>query len=406
MAVPAFLHPFARPSQTEFTSIVRGEGAVVWDVQGNRYVDALASLWFCGVGHGRTEIADAVARQLGTLAAFHAFERFTNEPADELCRTLAALAPMAGARVFLTSSGSEAVDSAMKLARMAQVRAGHPERTLVVSRNHGYHGVTYGGMTVQGLPLNKEGFGPGVGDVEQVDHGDIEDAARLFADRGERVAAVIAEPVIGAGGVYPPAPGYLEGLRRLCDDHGAYLILDEVITGFGRLGSWWGAERFDIRPDLVTFAKGVTSGYQPLGGVILAPSVTGPLEEDPSFVLRHGHTYSGHPAACVAALAVIDILRREELAARAVAIGERLGAGLGALVDDGVLASVRGDRGMWAGVLADDRAVEVRDEMMRRGVIARFLGTSAIAFCPPLVIGDDDLDRCVEALHDAVTGLP
>ena len=156
----------------------------------------------------------------------------------------------------------------------------------------------------------------------------------------------------------------------------------------------------------MTFAKGVTSGYQPLGGVILAPSVTGPLEEDPTFVLRHGHTYSGHPAACVAALAVIDILRREELAARAVAIGERLGAGLGALVDDGVLASVRGDRGMWAGVLADDRAVEVRDEMMRRGVIARFLGTSAIAFCPPLVIGDDDLDRCVEALHDAVTGLP
>ena len=406
MTVPDFLHPFARPGaqREDFTTIVRGEGAVVWDAEGNRYVDALASLWFCGVGHGRRTIAEAIGRQAGTLAAFHAFERFTNEPAERLCGELAAIAPMDGARVFLTSSGSEAVDSAMKLSRMAHVCAGHPERTIIVGRTNAYHGVTYGGLSAQGLPLNQQGFGPLLDDVEHVDHADVEDAARLFTEKGDRIAAVIAEPVIGAGGVLPPAPGYLEGLRRLCDDHGAHLILDEVICGFGRLGSWWGADRYGIRPDLITFAKGVTSGYVPLGGVLLAPAVHEALASDPAFLLRHGHTYSGHATACAAALEVLDILRTEELADRASHIGERLGAGLGALVGDGLLLDARGDHGIWAAVVPDDRAVEVRDGMMARGVISRYLGTSVVALCPPLVIEDDDLDRCVESMHEALVG--
>jgi adenosylmethionine-8-amino-7-oxononanoate aminotransferase len=402
VTVPRFLHPFARPASSDFTTIVRGEGAAVWDRDGNRYVDALASLWFCNVGHGRRSIADAIGEQAATLAAYHAFERFTNEPAERLTELLSSIAPMPEARVFLTTSGSEAVDSAMKLVRIAHVRAGRPERTLIVSRNNGYHGVTYGATTAQGLPLNKEGFGPGVGDVVQVDHEDIEDAARLFAEQGDRIAAFVAEPVQGAGGVHPPAPGYLEGLRRLCDDHGAYLVLDEVICGFGRLGAWWGADRFGIRPDAVTFAKGVTSGYQPLGGVLLGRAVTEPLESDPTFLLRHGHTYSGHPTACAAALEAIDILRREELLARAAHIGRRLEDGLRAMVADGVLADARGDHGMWAAVLPNEDAVAVRDGMMRRGVIARFLGTSLIAICPPLVIEDADVDRILEALHESL----
>jgi adenosylmethionine-8-amino-7-oxononanoate aminotransferase len=404
--VGPFLHPFARPASDDFTTIVRGEGAAVWDADGNRYVDALAALWFCGIGHGRASVADAIGAQARTLAAFHTFERFTNEPVEALTATLAELAPMPDARVFLTSSGSEAVDSAMKLARIAHVCAGHPERTIIVSRNHGYHGVTFGGTAAQGLPLNKQGFGPLVGDVVQVDHDDIEDAARYFAEHGDRIAAVIAEPVIGAGGVLPPAPGYLEGLRRLCDDHGAFLIADEVICGFGRLGSWWGADRFGFRPDLVTFAKGVTSGYQPLGGVLVGAAVRAPLEADATFLLRHGHTYSGHPTACAAAVEVIDILRREELLARAPRIGERLGTGLQALVDDGLLDEARGEGAIWAAVVPGERAAAVRDGMMARGVIARFLGTSVVAFCPPLVIDDADLDRCVEALHDALVETP
>jgi putrescine---pyruvate transaminase len=395
----AFLHPFARPASDDFVTIVQGEGAVVWDDAGNRYVDALGSLWYCTVGHGRTEIVDAVAQQLRTLDSFHTFDRFTNPAVEAAAETVAGLAPIEQARVFFTSSGSEAVDSAIKLARLAHHQAGNPERRLVVSRTLAYHGVTYGGMTAQGLPLNKEGFGPGVEGVVQVAHDDLTEAAQLFAERGDEVAMVIAEPVIGAGGVHPPTPGYLEGLRRLCDEHGAFLCLDEVICGFGRLGAWWGADHFGIRPDLVTFAKGVTSGYQPLGGVVLGRRLLDPLESDAAFILRHGHTYSGVPAPAAAAVANIGIIRREGLLERAGPIGERLSKGLQALD----VAEVRGDGAIWAVRLPEGRAaLDVREAMMQAGVIARPLGTDTIAFCPPLVISDDDVDRCVSSLAAAL----
>jgi adenosylmethionine-8-amino-7-oxononanoate aminotransferase len=403
MTVPRFLHPYARPAADDFTTIVRGSGALVWDSEGNRYIDALASLWFCGIGHGRAEVAEPVAAQLRELAAFHAFDRFTTPAADELCDRLASLAPMPDARVFLTSSGSEAVDSAIKLARAAFAASGSPERTLVVSRQHAYHGVTYGGLSAQGLPLSKQGFGPLLDDVVQVDHESTDEVGALFETHGDRVALVIAEPVIGAGGVIPPAPGYLERLRALCDAYGALLCFDEVICGFGRLGAWWGASRYGVVPDLVTFAKGVTSGYVPLGGVLVGPAARARLEADESFVLRHGHTYSGHAAACVAAMAVLDVLEAEALPARAAGIGDVLGGGLRSLVDDGVLAGSRGDHAIWAALLDEGvDAVRVRDELMGRGVIARALGASTIAFCPPLVIEESDLGRCVDALGESV----
>jgi putrescine---pyruvate transaminase len=403
MTVPAFLHPFAKPTATDFIRIVSGEGAQVIDDKGNRYIDAMASLWYCNVGHGRTEIVSAVTEQMTRLEAFHTFERFTNEPADAFCEHLVGLAPFPDARVFLTSSGSEAVDSAMKLSRLAHAVAGQPERTVIVSRKPSYHGVTYGGTTLTGLPPNQEHFGPLVGHVVQVGKDDLDAMAALFAERGQEIAAVIAEPVIGAGGVHPPTPGYLEGLRRLCDEHGAYLIFDEVICGFGRLGAWWGAEHFNVRPDLLTFAKGATSGYLPLGGVLLGRDIRARLESAPSLVLRHGHTYSGHPTACAAGLAALEITRRERLLDLASRVGQRLSTGLDQVAKDGLVAEVRGDGAVWAvGLHPDHDAAVVRDRMLAEGVIPRPIGTSTIAFCPPLVISDAEVDRCVEVLTRAL----
>jgi adenosylmethionine-8-amino-7-oxononanoate aminotransferase len=400
------LHPFAKPTATDFLRIVSGQGAIVTDDHGRRYVDAMGSLWYCNVGHGRAEIADAVAGQLRKLAAFHTFEMFTNDPADQLCEELVAIAPVSAARIFLTSSGSEAVDSAIKIARLAHALRGEPQRQVIVSRRPSYHGVTYGGLAATGLPLNQEHFGPMLPDVVQTPHDDLAAVEAVFAERGDQIAAVIAEPVIGAAGVYPPVPGYLEGLRRLCDQHGAWLILDEVICAFGRLGAWWGAERFGVRPDLVTFAKAVTSGYVPLGGVVVGGPVRRVLESDPALVLRHGHTYSGHPAACAAGLAALAITRREGLLERAPKIGERLASRLRSLADDGHIAEVRGDGAVWAaGLHADTDAAAVRDRMLTTGVIARPIGTATVSFCPPLVISDDDVDRCVTSLETAITEL-
>jgi putrescine---pyruvate transaminase len=402
-AVPAFLHPFAQVSATDFITIVEGEGARVRDASGRDYVDAMASLWYCNVGHGRAEVADAVAGQMRRLAAFHTFEKFTNEPADALAERLARLAPVAGSRIFFTSSGSEAVDSALKIARLAHAARGEGDRQIVISRQPSYHGVTYGGLAATGLPANQQGFGAMLPDVVQTPKDDLDAVADVFARNPGRVAAVIAEPVIGAGGVHPPVDGYLEGLRALCDEHGAWLMLDEVICGFGRLGSWWGAQRFGVRPDLSTFAKGVTSGYQPLGGVVVGPAVLDALAADPELVLRHGHTYSGHPSACAAAMACIDITEREGLLDRAGKIGQRLSGGLRGLHDDGRVAEVRGDGAVWAvGLVEGMHAPSVRDHMLTAGVIARPIGTDTIAFSPPLVITDDELDRCVGALDGAL----
>ena len=399
------LHPFAKPAAAagSFTTMVRGEGALVFDSQGRRYVDAMASLWHCNVGHARPEVAAAVARQLSELETYHCFERFSNPRAEELAGRLVALAPVPGSRVFFTSGGSEAVDTALKLSRMAHALRGEPERTVVVSRVPSYHGVNYGGTALTGLPLNREGFGPGVGDVVQVDKDDLDAVRAVFEQFPGRVAAVFAEPVIGAGGVWPPAPGYLEALRALCDEHGAHLVLDEVICGFGRLGSWFGGQHYGVRADLTTFAKGVTSGYVPLGGVLMAPSVHEALSADPSFVLRHGYTYSGHATACAAALACLAITEAEDLLKRATLIGERVGPPLQALLDDGRLADVRGVGGVW-GVSVPDGVdpFAVRDRMLDAGVVVRPIAPATLALCPPLVISDDELDEVVAALRTAL----
>ena len=403
MSRTAFLHPFARPLADEFLCLVRGDGALVYDDAGREYVDAMASLWFCAAGHGRTEIADAVGTQLRTLAAFHSFDRFTNLPAERLCQRLVELAPMPDARVFLTSSGSEAIDSALKIVRAARAVGGEPHRQRVVTVEGAYHGVTYGGLALGGLPMNQEHFGAMVPDVVQVPRNDAAAVAAVLAEAGDQVAAVLVEPVLGAGGVHPPDEGYLAELRRLCDAAGAWLVLDEVISGFGRLGSLWGAQRYGVEPDAVVFAKAVTSGYVPLGGVLVGRAVRERLEADPAFVLRHGHTFSGHPGACAAALANLEVLDREQLMERVPELGAKLSGGLRELVADGLVDSVRGEGAVWAvGLHEGADATEVHSAMIADGVIARPLGPSTVAFCPPYVLTDSQLDRILTALRRAL----
>ncbi|NDF32387.1 MAG: aspartate aminotransferase family protein [Acidimicrobiia bacterium] len=289
----AFLHPFAKPTKSDFITLVRGQGAVVYDDRGNEYVDGMASLWYCAVGHGRSDIADAIGRQARTLAAYSTFDPFTNAPAEQLAEVLVDIAPMADSRVFFTSSGSEAVDTAMKLSRLAHIQAGHPERTLIISRQRGYHGTAYGGTSAQGIAPNREGYAPYVGDVVQVPADDVEALASLMSERASTIAAVLVEPIQGAGGVFPPSEGYLESVRRLCDQHGAHLIYDEVISGFGRLGHWFAAHRYGVRPDMVTFAKAVTSGYQPLGGESEGDHLT-PIPQLVGAIGRHVQKIGDH----------------------------------------------------------------------------------------------------------------
>ena len=396
----AFLHPFSPPARSNWVSIVRGAGAKVFDSDGNAYVDGLASLWYCQIGHGRRDMADAIAEQVATLEAFHTFAPYTNPWAEELARVIVERSPLPEGRAFLTSSGSESVDSVIKIARLAQRLAGHPERHIIVARSHGYHGVTYGGMTAQGLEANRTGFGALVPGVVHVPHHDIVELERVFSEHAGEIAAVLTEPIQGAGGVHPPAPGFMERARALCDGAGAYLVLDEVICGFGRLGAWFGSQTLGVQPDLITFAKGVSSGYLPVGGVVLSRPIAALLEADESFVLRHGFTYSGHPTVCRAALESIRIIEREELLSRAGWIGERLGGALQGMLPEGHLVEVRGSHGIWGAQLtADHDAAAIRDAMLDHGVIARPLPGNVIAWCPPLVITDAEIDQCMSAFR-------
>ena len=398
----AFLHPFAKPTQDRFIRIERGEGALVWDESGRELVDGMASLWYNAIGHGREEMADAIAAQVRKLGAYSTFDPFTNEPAETLAEELRQIAPTPNARVFFTSSGSESIDTVMKLARMAHVQAGQPQRKLIISRTRGYHGVAYGGTSAQGIAAYKENFGPFVDEVVQVPAEDIEAVATLMSQRSNEVAAIITEPVQGAGGVHPPPDGYLQSLRKLCDQHGAYLIFDEVITGYGRTGSWFAAHHYGVSPDFATFAKGITSGYVPLGGVFVGIAPTAALENNPDFFLTHGFTYSGHPTACAAGLKNLEIIRREGLVDRAKHIEARLGGGLQALAADGVIESARGVGGMWAlGLRPDQDAKAMRDHMLNTShVIVRALA-DGLVMCPPLVIRDEHMDRLVDAVAAA-----
>lgn len=401
----AFLQPFGKPAVPSERVLVRADGVRVYDTMGREYIDGLGSLWYCQVGHNRSEIIEAVHDQLNVLATYNSFAPFSLEIAEKAAARIAEVSPFQDPRVFLCCSGSESIDTALKIARLIPQLKGEPDRQIIARRTRGYHGVNLGGTSLQGIAPNRENWGDLLPHVVEIDPDDIESAARLFAESGERIAAVLCEPMQGAGGVFPPTENYLRRLRELCDSNGALLIFDEVISGFGRTGSWFASQTYDVSPDLITFAKGVTSGYQPVGGVLISRGVADVMEADPDFLFRHGYTYSGHPAGSAAVIANIDLMEKEGLVERANHVGQRLSAGLHALAGDGALAQVRGIGGVWAGQLADgttyDRSCAIRETMLDNGVIARPIGDS-IAFCPPLIISDADIDVCIDVLADAI----
>ena len=293
---PALLPPFGKPGSPGYRNLVKSEGVRLWDDQGNEYIDGLGSLWLCQVGYGREEIVQAVTDQLSTMVYNH-FPPWGYDIAEQAAARIVGVSPLDDGRVYLCCSGSEAIDSAFKIARATAQLKGEPDRQIILRRGRGYHGVNVGGTSIQGIAPNREGWGDLMPHVMEIDPDNIESAASIFAEHGPNIAAVVTEPVQGAGGVFPPTEGYLEHLRDMCTRNGSLLVLDEVITGFGRTGSWFAAQTYGVTPDLITFAKGVTSGYQPLGGVIVSRGVCDVLEADPDFMLRHGHTYSAHPAA-------------------------------------------------------------------------------------------------------------
>jgi adenosylmethionine-8-amino-7-oxononanoate aminotransferase len=407
MSVPPVLHPFAVPARpaSQFDEIVRGEGCRVWDAQGRSYLDGTASLWYCAVGHGRSEIIDAVTAQMQQLEAYHTFARFTNRPQERLAELLLELRPIDDARVMFTCGGSEAVDTALKLARAGHNIAGDGGRTVVLSRHYAYHGVMLGGTSAGGLPANRDPFGPLMNDFFQVERDSLDAMRAAVAYHGpERIAAIISEPVLGAGGVFPSPPGYLQGLRELCDESGALLILDEVITGFGRLGSWFGSHHYDVVPDLMTFAKAITSGYLPLGGVVVGPRVRASLEADERYLLAHGGTYAGHPTCCAAGVANIELMCAERLPERARTAGARLRAGLERLSERPEIREIRGEGLMQAIALEPPlTAGALTDALLARGVVGRGLPyANSVAFSPPLIIDDAEIDELLAATDAAL----
>jgi putrescine---pyruvate transaminase len=410
MSTPLW-HPFAAMGKVDGHELVlvRGRGSTVWDADGNAYVDATAGLWFANVGHGRTEIAEAAAAQLRTLAAHHVFGDHANEPALELAGRLAALAPIPDAAVFFGTGGGDAVDTAAKIVRRHWTLVGEPQRTVIVSRRFAYHGTNAYGTSLSGIPAVRDGYGTLVGDVAEVAHDDPADLERALDELGDRAAAFIGEPMIGAGGVFPPPDGYWPEIERICRERGVLLISDEVISGFGRLGRWFGCERYAFRPDLITCAKGISSGYLPLSATIVSGDVRAPFWDDSAPPFLHGSTYAGHPAACAAALVNLDIIEREGLVERAARLEPMLAELLEPLQDENGVAEVR-SAGLAAAVELDGSVLEadpgaplaVTLAARRHGVLTRALRGVALQISPPLVVTEDELATIAAAVTAGV----
>jgi putrescine---pyruvate transaminase len=416
--------------------VVRGEGCELITEDGRRLIDGSAGLWTVNLGHGREDLIEAATRQLSQLAYASTFGGVSSPPAIELAERIAELAPGDLNGVFLVSGGSEANETAVKLARRHWIRNEQRSKSIVIAHDRGYHGLAGLTTNLTRLAPYHDDFGRDAADVVEVpapytyrcDAGvpcDPETclvcsgaalASRIEELGADRVAAVIVEPVFGSGGVIVPPSGYLRRVREVCDRFDVLMIADEVITGFGRTGSWFGVERDGVVPDMITFAKGVTSGYVPLGGVIVADPLWEELrdpERAPGF-LMHGFTFSGHPVACAVALANIEAIEREDMLARvreASASLARLAEPLADLPDVGELRQAglmlgvelvrdRETRERWPAALGRGRSAAT--EARERGLLTRGLLDDIICLAPPFTISEPQLRRSIEILGAAI----
>ncbi len=424
------IHPqhFA-PDHADPLVFVEGRGAVLRDADGREFLDGLACLWNVNVGHGRAELAEAAAEQMRALAFATAYVGYTNPPASLLADRLVRMSYPNLSGVYFTTSGGESNESAFKIARYYWKRRGKPGKVKVISRVHAYHGVTFAAMSATGIPSFHRMFAPLVPEFLHVpppypyrqEEDPVEALERaILREEPDTVAAFIAEPVIGAGGVIPPTPDYFPRVRDVCNRYEVLLIADEVITGFGRTGRWFALHHWGVKPDLVSFAKGVTSAYLPLGGVMMSREIHETILEAPAAErFMHAGTYSAHPTCCAVALRNLDILERENLVERARVMGERLLQGLQSLRDLPVVGDVRG-LGLMCGVeLVEDRATKapalgmgarVLWEARKRGLVTRMrvgqggdhpIGDT-ILLAPPLVVTEEQIDRIVAILRDSI----
>jgi adenosylmethionine-8-amino-7-oxononanoate aminotransferase len=429
------VHPLHHPKDHEHPIlVVEGRGEMLIDADGKQYIDGLSSLWNVNAGHGRKELADAAAAQMAKLSFASAYVGASNIPSIRLAEKLTKLAYPSTSGVYFTTAGAESNESAFKIARYYWKLRGKPEKVKIFSRIHAYHGLTMAAMSATGIAAYHKMFGPLVPNFLQVPApypyrwpgnddpgiGAAEAFEQAILKEGpETVAAIIAEPVMGAGGVIVPPATYFPRLREICDHHGILLIADEVITGFGRTGRWFALGHWGVEPDLVSFAKGVTSAYLPLGGVLISRKVHKVMLEAPADQkFMHAATYSGHPACCAVALRNIEIIEQENLVERAAVVGRRLLAGLESLLDLPTVGDVRG-LGMMCGVeLVESKKTRapaiglggrVAREALSRGLIIRLRAGTAdpaigdtICVAPPLMTPHETIDRIVDILRASI----
>lgn len=427
------IHPLHHPADhANPVLFVTGTGATVTDSEGKTYIDGLSALWNVAIGHGRTELADAAAEQMKDLAYFTCYAGATHIPGIRLAKRLSELAPRALNHTFFTSGGAVSNDSAFKTARYYWGVQGRASKVKIISRRHAYHGVTMGAMNATGIESYANLFESKLPDFLHVDApypyrynpgtsglSCGESAARsleeaILREGPDTVAAFIGEPVIGAGGVIVPPDDYWPRVRAICTKYDVLLIADEVITGFGRIGHWFGLSQWAVEPDMITFAKGITSGYLPLGGLIVSDAVFGAIETaPPDKKWNHSFTYSAHPTCCAVALRNLELMEQEQLIERGARMGERLLAGLRTLTDLDSVGEVRGIGLMAAVELVRERGdrtsfeasrkvgAKVVQEMLANGVYTRCRG-DIINFAPPLVITEAEIDRMVAVTRRAI----
>ena len=388
--------------------INRGEGTYVVDTEGNRYFDACAGLWHTNVGHSRKEIALTAAQQIEQLETFHMFGRFLNDKALELGDVVADLVPIDDPKIIFNSGGGDAVDLACKLARRYWQLQGRQSKKFILSRENAYHGLHGFGTSLAGLEFNRAGFGTEslIPETARASFTDLAAVEATITEIGaENIAAIISEPIIGAGGLYPPEPGYLEGLNALARRYDILFIVDEVITGFGRTGSWFATQRWGLSPDMITMAKGITSGYAPLGAVAVAPRVWQPFfEEGPeSPIFRQGITYSGHALSCAIALRNIEILKDEQLVQRAGALESVLASELEPLREHPLVADVRVCGFLGAVQLVSEHpGAGVADALIERGIITRVLPNNALQISPPFITTEAELAHLAGVIREVL----